>query len=135
MAATIFHSGAATLVGINGASLAGLDRAASLAQLKEATTAGAWPVRLEFQLDTELVGPSQDESGCKFPPALPNYFTGNSRLGTADGRYLCQAFTLKRFLKECLEDRFVCAQMYAAMLGAWHRIEVHEHTLATWRGA
>jgi len=133
-AAAIFHSGASTLVGINGTRLVGLDRAASLSKLKEATSAQVWPIQLTFEIDPEVVGP-EAPAPPGFPVALPNYFTGKSRLGTADGRYLCQAFTLARFLKECEGHKYLASLMYVSFLKAWQVAQEHEHPLATWRGA
>jgi hypothetical protein len=37
-------------------------------------------------------------------PAVPRIFTGKSRLGEADGGYLCERFTQKRFITECAND-------------------------------
>jgi hypothetical protein len=37
-------------------------------------------------------------------PAVPRIFTGKSRLGEADGCYLCERFTEKRFITECAND-------------------------------
>jgi len=138
-AAVIFHSGASTLVGINGESLVGLDRAGSLAKLKEASSKGEWPVTLRFEIDPAVVGPGAPAPP-EFAPPLPKYFTGKSRMGTADGRYLCQAFTLGRFLKESTPEgseghKHVSGLMYASLLQAWQAAKEHEHPLSVWRGA
>eukprot|EP00658_Telonema_sp_P-2_P081718 TRINITY_DN8459_c0_g1_i5.p2 TRINITY_DN8459_c0_g1~~TRINITY_DN8459_c0_g1_i5.p2 ORF type:complete len:168 (+),score=35.88 TRINITY_DN8459_c0_g1_i5:266-769(+) len=126
-AARVLVPGTATLSRVGGVSCRGLSRAEGLAALKAASMNGAWPVELEFELAR------CSEQSCEFPPPLPRCFSGESRLGTADGRVFVNAYTLKRFVKECGGMVGVGAQMYAAFLEAWHAAGEHEHTLHTWR--
>ena len=128
-AARLLVPGEGLLSAINGQQLDGQDRAACLGQLKQACgEAAVWPIELEFEIAAR---PAHE--AVIHPPALPRCFTGESRLGTADGRNLCQGFGLKRFTKECDDNSDVGVQMYASLLNMWHRAPMHEHTLHTWR--
>ena len=56
--------------------------------------------------------PAENTGPIGTTPKVPRIFTGKSRLGEADGGYLCERFTLKRFTTECGEEARLARLMY-----------------------
>lgn len=91
---------AATTAPIDGYSISMRPRDEVLTELK--SQAKMRPLFLVFRPPLQ---PTQSRGLIVSPPPVPRIFTGKSRLGEADGCYLCERFHHQRFVVECGDTR------------------------------